>query len=626
MPSTLTRRERSRRADVAATTALDVVLRHCHNVAYAESGIIDDVTSESAEVAEVIVASIISAWDRARSSPREVAAKIVAMATSAAERVLVHDLVTVHLVTRRCIGSTLSTMTRGLLREAGDGDREVVFAPPSRAEAEVIVSNLTKKGAWASQVSNLKKKMTPRVRDLLTSGLERGLAPREIASSISKVVGDKRAWRSIVRTEVQRVNNMASQDLYARNSDMLGGQQFLATLDSRTCPVCQAYDGRTWWYVPAEGQDAIADRPEVPVHQLCRCTYVPVLRGAGELSAITGMPTDQFPFATGKPPKRTTYAEWIGGQSAATQLAILGKRKLALLQQGVPVTAFSAEGRSLTTKQLERLAPGEVAAVKPVKAVRGTKPKDPAPGQPVMTTAGPPLAMTSGGVTGVGGAADAVAMMAAKGKVKKSPKTTITAPTASVSKRPGTMSEIQVSLQKSMGAASVKVEELTDVIQNVTTHMEGVSKRVPGFIKLVKRQGVTVKFVHADRVNERAAGLYSHRTRTVLVGARYKTSEAQLSLGKFNVDSSASGIVRHELSHAAYDSVSDEFRASWVRLYVAHSKKEWGKAVSKYGATSASELWAESVSAWTHPGYGSGKKRLPKVVESVMEKFFKKTS
>jgi hypothetical protein len=89
-----------------------------------------------------------------------------------------------------------------------------------------------------------------------------------------------------------------------------------------------------------------------------------------------------------------------------------------------------------------------------------------------------------------------------------------------------------------------------------------------------------------------------------------------LNFAGWSVDSSYSGVIRHEYGHA----VQSVIRQNNFRLY-----NEWQRIaddvvpqlVSEYGATNASELFAESFSAYTHPNYTGG---LPDVIQEFFDR------
>ena len=78
--------------------------------------------------------------------------------------------------------------------------------------------------------------------------------------------------QTIVRTSVNQVQNQASQAVYAANSKVAPKYEYVATLDSRTSPICRRLDGRKFAYNKG---------PTPPQHFNCRSTTVPVIDYSG---------------------------------------------------------------------------------------------------------------------------------------------------------------------------------------------------------------------------------------------------------------------------------------------------------------------------------------------------------
>src|SRR5690606_14033941 len=51
---------------------------------------------------------------------------------------------------------------------------------------------------------------------------------------------------TVVRTAVAHVGTVARSETYARNADIIKGEQWSSTLDQRTSSVCRSLDGRVF--------------------------------------------------------------------------------------------------------------------------------------------------------------------------------------------------------------------------------------------------------------------------------------------------------------------------------------------------------------------------------------------
>jgi SPP1 gp7 family putative phage head morphogenesis protein len=128
---------------------------------------------------------------------------------------------------------------------------------------------------------------------------------------------------SFVRTTVASVSNYARQSIFDANADIIKEIRWSSTLDSSTCQVCGALDGKTF---------PLKTGPRPPKHRGCRCATTPVVKGLKELGLE--LPEGERASMNGTVPRSTTYAAWIKSQSAEVQDEALGKTRGALLRRG----------------------------------------------------------------------------------------------------------------------------------------------------------------------------------------------------------------------------------------------------------------------------------------------------
>ena len=311
---------------------------------------------------------------------------------------MVHDLVELYMEVRRKIGAAYTQASYGILLESQIDVGG--FPPPSRAQANQLVRRALDKAEIPESIAKLKKWGDIKVKKLLAQGVEHGWSPRKIAKEIGDALGDPRRYRAMVRTAVQQVNNASLADSFENNKGYLRGLQYVATLDTRTCPVCQANDGKIYVYrgkhegMPDFAEGDAENRPWVPRHPLCRCTYTPVVKSIHEIAGMLNVSVESFPPGArkdinGQIADKLNYAGWLMKQSAEIQRRALGAAKFKLYQRGVPVVAFADKGRALTIEQLKRLAPGQIADVPEVATVPVEHPPV-APAQQTVVTPAPP--------------------------------------------------------------------------------------------------------------------------------------------------------------------------------------------------------------------------------------------
>lgn len=186
---------------------------------------------------------------------------------------------------------------------------------------------------------------------------------------------------SITRTAVNAISNAAKQEFYGENAELFESEVFLATLDARTTLVCASNDNK---------QFPVGKGPIPPLHWRCRSLRMATINGEvigsrpmrnftekqllreyadqnglGKINKRDQLPrgtkTDFDTFArkrmrdmTGTVPARTSYNDWLKGQSPEFQDDVLGKARADLFRQGdVTLDKFvNANGDKLTLAEL----------------------------------------------------------------------------------------------------------------------------------------------------------------------------------------------------------------------------------------------------------------------------------
>ena len=119
--------------------------------------------------------------------------------------------------------------------------------------------------------------------------------------------------RTIVRTSVNQVQTMASQEVYAANQDVTQRYEYVATLDSKTTALCGSLDGKTFRY--GEG-------PMPPQHFNCRSTTVPVIDDEDLRKRFP----DTRPSSIGRVSQDESYPDWLN-KNPSMQTEALGNKK-----------------------------------------------------------------------------------------------------------------------------------------------------------------------------------------------------------------------------------------------------------------------------------------------------------
>jgi len=187
-----------------------------------------------------------------------------------------------------------------------------------------------------------------RMMDEIRTGLLFDETPTEIGRRIfgTRALGGTDGTREITRrgaqtlaqTATSAISNATRQATYLANKRIIKKELYVATLDSRTTPICQALDGQEF----PVGEGAIP-----PVHMNCRSIRVPVMDGRplgkrpasanfrGRLGKLRG-PARRREVAklVGQVPASTTYNTFLRNSDVAFQNNVLGPTRARLFRAG----------------------------------------------------------------------------------------------------------------------------------------------------------------------------------------------------------------------------------------------------------------------------------------------------
>ena len=233
-----------------------------------------------------------------------------------------------------------------------------------------------------------------RINDQINIGLVQGESSKQIARRVvgtARLKGSdgvteitRRNAAAITRTAVIAISNQAKREFYTANSDVLKNEQYVATLDGRTTPICRSLDGKIF---------KLGEGPIPPLHFNCRSLRIPVIDGTaiarrpmrrftekqlvrefsskngltGRLTSRAKLPRgfkgkfDKFARTrmrelTGTTPGKVTYSEFLSRQTVQFQNDVLGITKATLFRKGgLPLDKFvNRQGKELTLNQLAR--------------------------------------------------------------------------------------------------------------------------------------------------------------------------------------------------------------------------------------------------------------------------------
>ena len=168
----------------------------------------------------------------------------------------------------------------------------------------------------------------------------------------------RRGAQTLAQTSTSAISNAVRQATYKANRKVIPREQYVATLDSRTTPICQSLDGQIF----KTGQGEIP-----PVHLNCRSIRVPIIDGRplgnrpasanfrGRLGNLRG-PARRREVAKliGKVPASTNYNTFLRNSDTAFQNNVLGPTRAQLFRAGeFDVSGFvDNSGDRFTLRQL----------------------------------------------------------------------------------------------------------------------------------------------------------------------------------------------------------------------------------------------------------------------------------
>lgn len=199
--------------------------------------------------------------------------------------------------------------------------------------------------AWMSQYETNDRR---RMMDAVRVGLVQNETPTQIArrifgtSSLNLQDGQRaitrRGAQALAQTSVAAISNATRSEWAVENKGIVKEELFVATLDSKTTPICRSLDGRRW--PPGEGRIP-------PIHINCRSTRVPLIDGdvigtrpsvAVTAKALKGLKGEarrkKIRELVGQVPAGQTYEQWLRKQSREFQDEVLGKTKARLFRDG----------------------------------------------------------------------------------------------------------------------------------------------------------------------------------------------------------------------------------------------------------------------------------------------------
>ena len=158
-----------------------------------------------------------------------------------------------------------------------------------------------------------------------------------------------RQAQTIARTASANVGSQARQATFAQNARYLKGEQWIATLDLRTCPVCGSRDGKAY---------PVGEGPMPPAHPQCRCARMPIVKSLSELGIRGKRNWSESTRASmnGEVPESMTYSDWLGELPSGQLSEALGPARARAFSSGALTVdrMVDQSGRALSLDAISR--------------------------------------------------------------------------------------------------------------------------------------------------------------------------------------------------------------------------------------------------------------------------------
>lgn len=222
--------------------------------------------------------------------------------------------------------------------------------PPTRLLGALVDDDVILGSVLDEWVASMADGDVTRIMNAVQTGLVKGddmaTIQRAVLGTRTMVGGDgvteltRRDAQNFTRTAVNSFTNQARESYFQENDDIFDEEQYVATLDSKTTPLCRSLDGNRY----KVGEGPIPGRD---THWNCRSVRVAVIDGEviGDRPAAAWTEDDldglsradrraKIRELTGQVPASTTYQDWLMDQTSDFQDTVLGEARAERFRNG----------------------------------------------------------------------------------------------------------------------------------------------------------------------------------------------------------------------------------------------------------------------------------------------------
>jgi len=178
-------------------------------------------------------------------------------------------------------------------------------------------------------IEQFSAKKSREIRGIIQQGFISGETTDEITRRVAKQVDGrtKAQARALVSTTISSTSNQAHSETARANSDVLRGEQIIATLDSHTSDICISADKTIW---------PVDSGPFPPLHWACRSLRVMLVEQKYAIPGLEGTRASE----SGQVSANLSYRGWLKLQPKEVRERVNIKKtySLAELAELEPVT------------------------------------------------------------------------------------------------------------------------------------------------------------------------------------------------------------------------------------------------------------------------------------------------
>lgn len=234
---------------------------------------------------------------------------------------------------------------------------------PSAERLASLTKNVLIEGSplskwWKAQAVNLATRFAAQVRMGVLAGETNDKIVRRLVGGRGEVglmPVARRHARTLVHSSIMSAANNARLATFRRNSRLIAGVRWLATLDSNTCKRCAALDGQAWDLEGKPRKDTTVSFILPPAHAACRCVASPIPKSFRDLGLKADEPGEGTRASSEGPvPASTTFAEFLKRQPRPFVEDVLGVKRAKMWESGKITLRdlVSGTGRELTLDEI----------------------------------------------------------------------------------------------------------------------------------------------------------------------------------------------------------------------------------------------------------------------------------